>query len=80
MAFAGKQLSFQGPSDDRLINQIACTNLEHYEKLFSGATTSAIGDGSVSSLYYYRDAIENIKRYTPGAKLIVILRNPIQRA
>jgi len=81
LAFCGDKLAFRGPGDDVLINREAVTDFEAYQGLFSGVRgEAAIGEGSVSTLYYHQRTIDNIRRFTPNAKLIVILRNPIQRA
>lgn len=81
LAFQGQTLNFAGPGDGVLINSPAVTTFDDYQKLFSAVDNqTAIGEGSVSTLYYHHKSIENIRRYTPDAKLIVLLRNPIQRA
>lgn len=78
-SFAGEELNFQGPGD-RAVYQPAVTNLENYQTLFqSVADELAIGEGSTLYLYTPK-AIEQIKKYVPDAKLIVVLRNPIDRA
>ena len=54
--------------------------LAEYEKLFEGVTTEkAIGEASTWYLYS-QSAAEQIKKYIPDVKLIIILRNPIERA
>jgi hypothetical protein len=55
-------------------------NIDDYRALFQGFSgEKAIGD--VSSRYLYSpQAAERIKYYTPEAKLIAILRNPVERA
>jgi hypothetical protein len=56
------------------------THIETYQYLFRGASgKKAIGEASHSYLYEPRAAAE-IRRYVPEAKLIAILRNPIDRA
>jgi hypothetical protein len=53
---------------------------DEYRALFDGATDeSAIGEASPMYLYL-PGAAENIKRHVPDAKLIVVLRNPADRA
>jgi hypothetical protein len=54
---------------------------EQYEELFKGVTREhhAVGEGSVWYLYS-RVAVLNIEKYTPNAKYIVCLRNPVQMA
>ncbi len=51
-----------------------------YKKLFSKAESSQkCGEASVSYLYSLK-AAENIYQYNPQAKIIIILRNPAERA
>ena len=58
----------------------AVTNIGTYQQLFRGAAgKKAIGEASHSYLYDPGAAAE-IRRYVPEAKLIAILRNPIDRA
>lgn len=56
------------------------TSIEAYRRLFKGVSDeTAIGE--VSPWYLYsQNAPERIKHYLPDAKLIAILRNPIERA
>jgi hypothetical protein len=51
-----------------------------YEALFDGVTNEkAVGEASV--IYIFSpDAPQMIKRYCPGAKIIAVLRNPVDRA
>ena len=56
------------------------TKWEHYCNLFKGVDNqTAIGEASVSYLYSI-SAARNIKESIPDAKIIIILRNPIERA
>jgi len=56
------------------------TDIGAYQHLFRGASgEKAIGEASHSYLYEPRAAAE-IRRYIPEARLIAILRNPINRA
>lgn len=81
LAFCGQPMNFAGPGDDVLMNSVTVTDFEEYRRLFDGVRKeTAVGEGSVSTLYYPQPAIENIRQYTPDARLIVLLRNPIQRA
>ena len=58
----------------------AVTNIGTYRQLFRGASgKKAIGEASHSYLYEPGAAAE-IRHYVPEAKLIAILRNPIDRA
>ena len=55
---------------------------ENYKDLFKQAQShQAIGEASVFYLYYFKEAIKNIKQYLNNeVKIIIILRNPINRA
>jgi len=53
---------------------------EHYRRLFEEVSNEkAIGEASTSYLYS-TEAAQNIRRYQPRAKIIAILRNPVERA
>jgi len=57
-------------------------NYEDYKSLFDSATNEiAIGESTVLYLYYYNEAIRNIKKYlSEDVRIIIMLRNPIDRA
>lgn len=77
-ALEGERLNFQNP--DREINQSSVTTFSDYCNLFEGVTDE-IAIGEASPLYLYSTkAIERISHYVPDAKLIAILRNPVDRA
>jgi hypothetical protein len=53
--------------------------LDKYESLFVQKESVVYGEASVSYLFYDNVA-EDIKKYNPKAKIIIMLRNPIERA
>ena len=55
---------------------------EEYQSLFLNCVNySAVGESTVLYLYYYEEAIKNIKKYLGNnIKIIIMLRNPIERA
>ena len=57
-------------------------NYKDYKLLFQGVTDEiAIGEATVLYLYYHSEAIKNIKKYLgEDVKIIIMLRNPIDRA
>jgi hypothetical protein len=79
-AYDGEKLNFRGPPGVKLdINQ-AITDLGKYQHLFAKAPPdSQRGEASVVYLYEPK-AVQRIRHYVPDAKLIAILRNPIDRA
>jgi hypothetical protein len=80
-AFANSAVHFNGPGDDRMMNERLVTDAATYVRLYSDARDIAHrGEGSVSTLFYARTSIPNIRRYAPNVKLVVSLRNPTDRA
>lgn len=56
------------------------TDPQHYERLFAGATAEHRAVGEASVWYLYRTAAAaRIWQALPNVKLIVVLRNPIER-
>jgi len=81
LAFAGEKLAFTGPGDEETINRRAITDEPTWRELFAGPGPARLrGEGSVSTLYYHERAIENIRTYCPQVKMIVLLRDPVERA
>jgi len=79
-ALKDKPLNFCGPGDDNYVNRMSITCLEQYQQQFDGVRDeTAIGEASPLYLYEPK-AAACIKEHVPDAKLLVILRNPIDRA
>jgi len=56
-------------------------NISDYCNLYEDAGTRLTGEASVLYLYYYQEAISNIKKHCgEDAKIIIMLRNPVSRA
>ena len=66
--------------ENRLHNGV--WNWEEYQSLFDKVTDEkAIGESTVLYLYYFKEAIKNIKyRLDEDVKIIIMLRNPVDRA
>jgi hypothetical protein len=80
-AFAGSPPRFTGPGDDTGINARAITSTDAYLALYAAAAASpARGEGSVTTLYYYEHAIAAIEALCPDLRLVVLLRDPVERA
>lgn len=78
-AFEGEEINFCGPGDERISNRVI-TDLDRYRKLFENVThETAIGEGTTLYLQSSK-AANRIAHYVPDAKIIVILRNPVDRA
>lgn len=83
-SYEGVELDFDGPEGkertNHKIRQNTPAGIEEYGALFRGVSNEkAIGEASPMYLYSDR-APGRIKHHTPTAKLIVILRNPVERA
>jgi hypothetical protein len=73
---------YTGPGDRRTRERFDMwvSSLEHYQSLFSGVTSeTAIGEGTTWYMYF-EDAPTRIRRHIPDARLIAVLRNPVDRA
>src|SRR5215210_1748036 len=82
-AAEGGRIRFPGP-DGRMISRAAnpgaVTRMKDYRALFAGVSgKKAVGEASPQYLYT-PEAPLRIKHYVPEAKLIAVLRNPVERA
>jgi Sulfotransferase family len=80
----GSNLDFNGAEGkeriQRWVKRESVTNIEEYRALFRrAASETAIGEASPMYLYS-PEAPYRIRYYVPEAKLIAILRNPVERA
>ena len=56
-------------------------NLDDYNSLFECAKNEkAIGEASTSYLYYHKTTVSLIYNYNSDAKILIMLRNPVERA
>ena len=83
-AWEGWRLDFNGPEGREVINRrirlTSVTDIEKYRALFRGVSDEkVIGEASPSYLYSL-EAPSRIRHYIPEAKLIAVLRNPVDRA
>lgn len=70
---------FAGPGDDGM-NTETIASLERYESLFDDALgQKAIGESSAFYLYYPETA-QRIADLNPAMKIVMVLRNPVERA
>ncbi|WP_424831787.1 sulfotransferase family protein [Ruegeria sp.] len=77
-AFEGETLAYSGPGADYVNNSV--TDIEAYRALFADAPEGNIC-GEASPLYLYSPkAPERIHHHVPNARMVVILRNPIDQA
>jgi hypothetical protein len=78
--FYGDRVKYCGPGDQEALRSCYVPNMDAYQALFRPAQ-DATARGEASPWYLYmRDTPGRIKQHVPQAKLIAILRNPIDRA
>lgn len=79
-AHEGDPMDYRGPGDETLKSGRVATTVEEYRKHFEEVgDETAIGEASVVYLYS-ADAPPRIHHYIPDAKLVAILRDPVERA
>jgi Sulfotransferase family len=80
LAFPEGGPRFVGPGAD-LINRNAVRDEQRWRGLFAGRPERRRGEGSVSTLCYPQASIPAIRRLcTPDCRLVVLLREPVDRA
>ena len=80
-ALHGLEPRFAGPGDAHTINRVAVTDRTAYLALYPRrARLTALGDGSVSTLYYHERALPEIRAVNPEMRVVVLLRDPVARA
>ena len=83
-ALEGEELDFRGPRNREVLegseNVASVTDIKVYRRLFEAVSDEA-AIGEASPLYLYSPkAAERIRHYVPEAKLVAVLRNPVERA
>jgi hypothetical protein len=81
-ALGARGANFRGPGDADTINRVAVTDREQYLSLYPSPRGHyrALGEGSVSTLYYHHDAIPELLDMNPAIRVIIFLRDPVERA
>jgi hypothetical protein len=66
---------------DARIQENVVKSYEDYCRLFSASPgVKALGEASADTLYYYNNAIQWIKKLIGNPRIIIILRNPVDRS
>ncbi|MGY1642717.1 sulfotransferase family protein [Geodermatophilus sp. SYSU D00703] len=81
LAFPGGAPRFVGLGDDDLVNRGAVRDEQAWRDLFRGRAERRRGEGSVTTLAHPDASIPAIERLcAPGCRLVVMLRDPVDRA
>ena len=76
----GARVKFQGPDDVLTINRRILGSEAQWEQIFSGMENTYVLESSNSTLYGGARAVERIQAHcAPDVRIIVILRDPVQR-
>jgi len=78
--FYGRPIEYCGPGDQQALQSCYVPNFEAYQAQFSSVTKEqAIGEASPWYIYF-PEVPSRIRHHVPNAKLIAMLRNPVDRA
>ncbi|NEK59346.1 sulfotransferase [Geodermatophilus sabuli] len=79
-ALAGTTPAFTGPGDRQTINRLAIPDRDAYLRLYREARPDQVrGEASVSTMYYPH-AVTRVREMVPDARLVCMLRDPVDRA
>ncbi len=71
----------RGVNDEKFFNRHLVDSFDEYTGLFEpGRNKTAIGEASTNNLVYAKRAITEIKKYIGEPKIVIVLRNPVERA
>tara|TARA_B100000900_G_C20602354_1_gene726255 strand:+ start:8180 stop:9067 length:888 start_codon:yes stop_codon:yes gene_type:complete len=75
-----RKFPLNGPGD-KIVEKEIIKNKNKYFNLFSKLDSSClIGEASSDYFYFYKNAIPNIKKELGDVKIIICIRNPVERA
>lgn len=72
--------SFRGPGDAQVLEKVIKTRQEYDSICVPSADDVLLGESSADYLYYSSIVVPYIEKYNRDAKIIIMLRNPVDRA
>lgn len=79
--FSTPSINFpQNGIGDHYIDRFRIRSEEHYLRLFEGRKEKVIGEATPEYLYYHKSVAEAVYTYLGDVKIIISLRNPVDRA
>ncbi|MGB1288744.1 MAG: sulfotransferase family protein [Aggregatilineales bacterium] len=78
--FMNESPTFTGLYDYQMWARLLVTDPAAYRALFAGQDDKICGEASTNYLYYHERTAPRIQEFVPQMKLIIILRNPVERA
>lgn len=80
-AFHETGAHFTAPGDAHTVNRVSVTDTDAYRRLYPRHHDyHALGDASVSTLYYHDRALPLAHATNPDLRLVALLRQPVDRA
>jgi hypothetical protein len=79
MAFQAGMPKLAGPKDKRYVGR-SVTTLEAYQALYRERTSEPVVADVSPSYLYYPEVAGRIARLAPQAKIVIVLRNPVESA
>ena len=80
LSISANKFPHNGPGDKKVDDGIIKSR-EEYLNLFKDAeNVKVVGESSADYLYFYNSVIPLIKTISPYAKILIMLRNPVDRA
>ena len=79
LAYAGNPPHFAGPAGDRLSHRVI-SDLPTYQALFDGCPPDAMAFEATPEYLYSRTAPMAALEYVPDARLVAVIRHPVERA
>ncbi|GAA5141804.1 hypothetical protein GCM10023340_04130 [Nocardioides marinquilinus] len=81
LALGDRAVAFTGPGDAETVNRTTVRDMQTYLALFDRAGRArAVGEASVSVLYHPERSATRLQRLNPEARVVVLLRDPVDRA
>jgi len=80
LSLSANKFPHMGPGDKKADDETV-KSMEEYMNLFKDAgNEKVIGESSADYLYFHNTVIPQIKTFSPDAKILIMLRNPVERA
>lgn len=80
LSISANKFPHKGPGDDKVDDEIIKSRDEYLSLFANAQKEKVIGESSADYLYFYNSVIPSIKAICPNPKILIMLRNPTDRA
>lgn len=80
LSISANQFPHNGPGDKKVDDRIIKSRDEYLSLFKDAENEKVIGESSADYLYFYKSVIPSIKTICPHPKILIMLRNPVDRA